>query len=149
MIKWLQGKNIPFRTDATKPELYNLIKAHKPQPIYKIDCIIREHGHEILRLPPYHCELNPIELIWSQIKGYVARQKYVLKLKPVVKLVEDAIAQISTFDWKRACEHTAKIEEEYKKNDGIRPPHPPVQVNVNDTSTSSESESSSSNSDSD
>ena len=126
-----------------------MIKAHKPQPIYKIDSIIREHGHEILHLPPYHCELNPIELIWSQIKGYVARQNNAFKLKPVVKLVENAIAQISTFDWKRACEHTAKIEEEYKTNDGIRPRQQPVQVNVNDTSTSSESESSSSTSDSD
>ena len=127
-----------------------MIKAHKQQPIYKIDSIIREHGHEILHLPPYHCELNPIEFIWSQIKGHVERQNNAFKLKPVVKLVEDAIAQISTFDWKRACEHTAKIEEEYiKKNDGIRPRQPPVQVNVNDTSTSSESESSSSSSNSD
>ena len=39
----------------------NLIKAHIPQPIYKIDSIIREHGQEILRLPPYQCELNPKE----------------------------------------------------------------------------------------
>ena len=45
--------------------------------------------------------------------------------------------------------HIAKIEEEYKKNDGIRHRQPPVQVNVNDTSTSSESESSTSSSDSD
>ena len=123
IIKWLQG-----RPDATKPELYNLIKAHKPQPIYKIDSIIREHGHEILRLLPYHCELNPIELIWSQINGYVARQNNFFMLKSVVKLVEDAIAQISTFDWRRACDHTAKIEEEYKKNDGIRPRQPPVHI---------------------
>ena len=120
-----------------------------PEPIYKIDCSIREHGQEILRLPPYHCELNPIELIWSQIKGYVARQNNAFKLKPVVELVEDAIAQISTFNWKKACEHTAKIEEEYQKNDGIRPRQPSVQVNVNDTSTSSESESSSTSYDSD
>ena len=76
-----------------------------------------------------------------------AKKFFMLKL--VVKLVEDAIAQISTFDWRRACEHTAKIEEEYKKNDGIPPRQPPVQVNVNDTNTSSESESSSSSSDHD
>ena len=75
-----------------------------------------------------------------------AKKFFMIKL--VVKLVEDAIAQISTFDWRRACEHTAKIEEEYiKKNDGIPPRQPPVQVNVNDTTTSSESESSSSSSD--
>ncbi|CAK1585278.1 unnamed protein product [Parnassius mnemosyne] len=29
-----------------------------------------ECGVTVLRLPPYHCELNPIELIWAQAKGY-------------------------------------------------------------------------------
>ena len=28
-------------------------------------------GHEVVCIPPYHCELNPIELCWSQVKGYI------------------------------------------------------------------------------
>ena len=28
-------------------------------------------GHEVVRLPVAHCELNPIEMAWSQVKGYV------------------------------------------------------------------------------
>ena len=27
-------------------------------------------GHEVVRLLPYHCELNPIEMAWSQRKHY-------------------------------------------------------------------------------
>ena len=27
--------------------------------------------HEVVRLPVAHCELNPIEMAWSQVKGYV------------------------------------------------------------------------------
>ena len=27
---------------------------------------------DVLRLPTKHCEYNPVEMIWSQIKGYVA-----------------------------------------------------------------------------
>ena len=28
-------------------------------------------GHEVVRLPVAHCELNPIEMAWSQVKGHV------------------------------------------------------------------------------
>ncbi|KAJ4441671.1 hypothetical protein ANN_11529, partial [Periplaneta americana] len=30
------------------------------------------YGHVVLRLPPYHCILNPIEMIWSEVKRKVA-----------------------------------------------------------------------------
>lgn len=29
-----------------------------------------EHGHIVLRLPPYHCIFNPIEKIWGIVKQY-------------------------------------------------------------------------------
>ena len=28
-------------------------------------------GHEVVRLLVAHCELNPIEMAWSQVKGHV------------------------------------------------------------------------------
>jgi transposase len=34
----------------------------------KIVEIIREGGHEVVFLPKFHCELNPIEMVWSIIK---------------------------------------------------------------------------------
>lgn len=52
--QWLKNKNISFTENEIKLELL-------------------KHGIEILRLPPYHCELNSIELIWAGIKGYVAK----------------------------------------------------------------------------
>ena len=33
-----------------------------------------KHGHLPLRLSPYQPDLNPIELVWGEIKGEVARQ---------------------------------------------------------------------------
>jgi transposase len=38
------------------------------QKCYIIDNLIRKAGHIPLRLPPYMCEFNAIELIWSQLK---------------------------------------------------------------------------------
>ena len=43
----------------------------------------KKHGIILLRLPPYHCELNPIKLIWAQIKGYLARNNTAFKIKDV------------------------------------------------------------------
>jgi hypothetical protein len=46
----------------TKAELYDLIKMHKPQyETFAIDCMLAEHGHTVIRLPPYNLDLNPIE----------------------------------------------------------------------------------------
>ena len=61
MINWLEKNNVPFDKKSKKPELYEIIKSKKQLPVYKVDEFLKRKGHEILRLPPYHCEFNPIE----------------------------------------------------------------------------------------
>jgi hypothetical protein len=43
--------------------VYEKIKQKKTPVVCKIDKIANLHGHEVLRIPVRHCELNPIELI--------------------------------------------------------------------------------------
>ncbi|CAH2008005.1 unnamed protein product [Acanthoscelides obtectus] len=44
-------------------ELLNIARQNKPTSIlYAIDEMTRQHAIIVHRLPPYHCELNPIEL---------------------------------------------------------------------------------------
>ena len=43
--------------------------------IYELDAIALEKGHNVIHLPAYYCQYNPIELIWAQVKGYVATFK--------------------------------------------------------------------------
>jgi hypothetical protein len=63
-LNWLSGRGIPFTDRMCKPELYSLIKLRKPRfKTFKIDALLAEHGHSTLRLPPYHPDLNPIELV--------------------------------------------------------------------------------------
>ncbi|XP_048488416.1 uncharacterized protein LOC125491173 [Plutella xylostella] len=109
---WLLENNIPFDPATRKPLLLALVKKHKPTPIYEIDELLGEHGHIVMRLPPYHCDLNPIELIWGQAKKAVASLN-VGGGKNIKELTEQAFEAITTEDWKNCCEHVKKIEKEY------------------------------------
>ena len=59
--------------------------------MYELDVLANEMGHEVIRLPPYHCQYNPIELLWAQIKKGVANRNKTFKLKDVEKLMNEEI----------------------------------------------------------
>jgi transposase len=60
IIAWLEQNKVYCEQDCLKSELVELLKKLAPEPTYAIDEIARENGHEILRTPPYHPELQPI-----------------------------------------------------------------------------------------
>ena len=57
-----------------KVELCFLASKHKPKPVYEISEIAKEFNIKILFLPVGHPELNPIEMVWSQSKGYIKKK---------------------------------------------------------------------------
>ena len=57
----------------TKPVLLERIKMANIQKKFAIDSIAFENGHLVLRLLPYHCCLNAIELVWHQLKSKVCK----------------------------------------------------------------------------
>ena len=61
IIAWMtkQGIAVP-QNKPIKATLIEICKQHKPRPSYRIDGILKRHGHETLRLPPYHADLNVI-----------------------------------------------------------------------------------------
>lgn len=70
---WLENNKIPCKEDCLKVELIEILKKIAPEPIYEVDEIARKHGHEVIRTPPYHPELQPIEICWGLVKNEVAR----------------------------------------------------------------------------
>lgn len=72
IAEWLCSNNISFPQKATKAKLVEILRRHKPESIYEIDTILSTHGHKVIRLPPYHCDMNPIEMIWGILKSKVA-----------------------------------------------------------------------------
>lgn len=55
-----------------KFELFNLCSRLAPTPEYRLDQIAARHNLSILRTPPYHPELQPIECCWAVVKNYLA-----------------------------------------------------------------------------
>lgn len=114
MIAWLIEREINFEESLLKPQLYRIIQQHKPRfQQYKLDNKLQEKGHTVLRLPPYHPDLNPIEMIWADVKKYVGSRNVDFKLANVKKLCEERFAMIGEEEWKSRCDHVQTKENEY------------------------------------
>jgi len=70
---WLEKNNIACSEDCLKAEMVEILKKIAPAPIYTIDETAEEYGHEVIRTPPYHPELQPIETCWGVVKNHMAR----------------------------------------------------------------------------
>lgn len=118
MIAWLTAKNLQFSANMLKPQLYEIIKKNKGcHIVYKFDCLLREHGHIALRLPPYHPDLNPIESIWAQVKNNIARKNVDFKLETVRALAEHEFNNVTADDWMKRCRKTIENEDKYLQNE--------------------------------
>ncbi|XP_055932005.1 uncharacterized protein LOC129962281 [Argiope bruennichi] len=118
--EWLSQKHISWDKDMIKIELLQKVSEVKHfYDIYRVETIAEKYGHTILRLPPYHSELNPIEMIWSQIKGHVARENKTFKLNDVKELVIQAIQKVTIDNWKKCINHVTTKEKEMWEIDGL------------------------------
>lgn len=119
--KWLEKKSVHFSPVETLCELREKVKLTMPkEKIYKLDEIAFQMGHEVVRLPPYHCQYNPIELIWAQVKGEVAEKNHTFKLADVEVLVNNALDAVTKEDWTKCGEHCIKIQDEDLVKESLR-----------------------------
>jgi len=72
-----------------------------------------------LRLPPYHCELIPIELAWSSVKNHVKMNNTTSKLSDVKQLLMEGIEKVDDTMWTNFISHTKSVEDKFYKIDFI------------------------------
>lgn len=65
----------------------------------RMDSLASAAGQTVVRLPPYHCQLNSIELMWSGVKGFAASRNTTFKLEDVEPLVQGTAEK-----WKNLCQ---------------------------------------------
>uniref|UniRef100_A0A8D8Y8V6 Tc1-like transposase DDE domain-containing protein n=1 Tax=Cacopsylla melanoneura TaxID=428564 RepID=A0A8D8Y8V6_9HEMI len=150
IISWLVNHGVPSANDTMrKVELMELVKLKKPSCTrYEIDTIAEHHGHRVIRLPPYHCHFNPIELIWANVKGQVRRQNTSFTLGEVERLTHKAIHNVSAAEWDKVVEHTKKVIQEAWKIDGlVETALDEIVISTENSDSSSEESSSSENED--
>ena len=121
---WLKKMKIPFNDPKdTIPTLLEKSKSIYVPKEYILESITKKYCEangkdiQILRLPIGHSELNPIEMIWAQVKSEVAKKNVTFKMKDVQDLVKTALDNVTSANWSKVERHSIKVENEFWKLD--------------------------------
>ncbi|KAE9522741.1 hypothetical protein AGLY_016850 [Aphis glycines] len=120
IINWLESKGEVVTQPIVKVELLLRVKEIKSEhEKYVIDEYAKENGKTVLRLPPYHYELNPLELVWSSVKHYVRTHNNTYKLKDVQELLKQGVEHVTPEMWTNFVQHVVKEEDKFLRIDFI------------------------------
>ena len=115
---WLEQNNISLSDDCLKVEMVDVLNKIVPSPTYILDEIAAKYGHEILRTPPYHPELQPIEICWGIMKNQIARNCDFTMANLMVQL-EDAFSSVTAKTCSVLIKKIRKIEDKFWREDNL------------------------------
>jgi transposase len=116
IFDWLSANKIPCADDVLKAELIEALIKIAPEPTYVIDVMARQYGHEVIRTPPYHPELQPIEICWGVVKNEVARNcKFTMK--DLEEQLENAFSKVTSTTCEKIIEKIRNVEGKFWNED--------------------------------
>jgi len=113
---WLDKNNFPVKEDCLKAELVDILAKVGPQPTYALDEIANKQEHEVLRTPPYHPELQPIETCWGIVKNEIARNCD-FTMNNLIQQLESAFDKVSAKTCAGLIRKIRDIEDAFWRND--------------------------------
>lgn len=116
ITEWLEQNKIYCRDDCLKPELVEILKKLAPEPSYAIDEIARSCGHEVIRTPPYHPELQPIETCWGVVKNHIARNSD-FTMKNLIEQLDAGFDKVTGKTCEEIIKNVRKIEDDFWTED--------------------------------
>ncbi|XP_060870314.1 uncharacterized protein LOC132944816 [Metopolophium dirhodum] len=120
IVEWLTSKGCVIETPVVKHLIMEKVRDirhlhHK----YVIDEEALKSNKMVLRLPNYHCELNPIELAWGVVIDHVRYNHTTFTLKAVLKLLMEAVKPVTSGMWADFINQTIKEEDKLYNIDFI------------------------------
>ncbi|MCJ7600546.1 MAG: transposase [Desulfobulbaceae bacterium] len=112
IMDWLEQNKIYCRDDCLKPELVEILKKIAPEPVYAINEIAKSFGHEVIRTPPYHPELQPIEICWGIVKNHIARNCN-FTMKNLIKQLDNGFEKVKAKTCSKIIAKIRKVEDEF------------------------------------
>ena len=67
-------KTVEDYLKLTRVELATLCKKHAPKKVYEVQKLAKKYKIKVLFFPVGHLELNPIEMIWANMKEFVKKR---------------------------------------------------------------------------
>lgn len=141
LYNWLREKNVDFPAHFLKAELLQLAKKNTPPKVYVVDALANEYGHKVLRLPPYHCQYNAIEMVWGISKNFYNDHITLTKCKDedVLSVWKNALAFVTPEMWQKCIRKTNTIvRDALEKEHLIDDVRPLVITNSSDEDESSD-----------
>ena len=114
---WLDVNGTTCPDNCLKVELVELLEKQSPEPIYAIDEIAKSYGHEVIRTPPYHPELQPIETCWGVVKNHIARNCD-FTVKNLIEQLSRSFDKVTPVTCKKIIAKVRTYEDNFWTEDG-------------------------------
>lgn len=115
---WLEANNAPCNKDCLKSELVELLKKLAPAPVYVVDLMAQNRGHEVVRTPPYHPELQSIETCWGVVKNEVARHCD-FTMDNLLEQLDKGFEKVTASTCQSIIKRVREIEDKFWKEDAL------------------------------
>ena len=97
-----------------------------------VDSLIREWGHEVVRLPPGHPELNAIEQVWGCLKRHVRSSLQRFTRADLQARLDEAKLLATSAVWAGAVRRSRRFEENYWVTDNVHDSIEPIIITADD-----------------
>lgn len=92
----------------------DLIKRRNFQKCYAVDEFLQHEGHDVLRLPPYYCVFNPIEMVWHQVKMAIRKKNVNPKAIDAMNIIREGIDAVTPAQWANYVRKAKENEDNFR-----------------------------------
>jgi len=113
---WLSRNGHAWQENMLKSELLEKCIRWAPRPEFRLDRLAAAKGISILRTPPYHPELQPIEACWAVVKNHLA-DNCDFTMKGLREKLPRAFAKVTDETCHKIIAKIVKQEDRYWRED--------------------------------